>query len=183
MNLFILDSNLDTNAEYHVDKHVTKMQLEAAQMLCTVSWVDLVLGYIPRKLDSTELATLKKEVSPFRALSQEERPFPYLPTHPNHPSSIWVRTSLDNYYWTCVYAHSLNSEQYFRFGTSHKSMEVINKLPLPTHLKELGLTPFALAMPDQYADSSNPIQSYRNYYSGEKVGLAKWTGRGVPNWF
>ena len=37
MNIFILDSNLERNAEYHCDQHVNKMILEAAQMLCTVA--------------------------------------------------------------------------------------------------------------------------------------------------
>ena len=35
MNLFYLDEDLDKCAEYHVDKHVNKMILEAAQILCT----------------------------------------------------------------------------------------------------------------------------------------------------
>ena len=36
MNIFILDEDLDKCAEYHVDKHIVKMPLEAGQMLCTV---------------------------------------------------------------------------------------------------------------------------------------------------
>lgn len=35
MNLFILDQDFDANARAHVDRHVTKIQLEAAQILCT----------------------------------------------------------------------------------------------------------------------------------------------------
>ena len=37
MNLFYLDEDLDKCAEYHVDNHVNKMILEAAQLLCTVA--------------------------------------------------------------------------------------------------------------------------------------------------
>ena len=40
MNLFFLDNDLDKCAEYHVDKHIVKMPLEAAQLLCTAMWVD-----------------------------------------------------------------------------------------------------------------------------------------------
>ncbi len=35
MNLFYLDKDFDTNARYHLDSHVTKIQVEAAQILCT----------------------------------------------------------------------------------------------------------------------------------------------------
>jgi len=35
MNIFILDENLEVNAQCMVDKHVVKMPVESAQMLCT----------------------------------------------------------------------------------------------------------------------------------------------------
>ena len=54
MNLFFLDNDLDKCAEYHVDKHIVKMPLEAAQLLCTAMWVDKVLGFCPHKLDKEE---------------------------------------------------------------------------------------------------------------------------------
>ena len=38
MNIFILDKDPKTAAEYHCDKHVLKMILETAQMLCTAHW-------------------------------------------------------------------------------------------------------------------------------------------------
>lgn len=38
MNIFILDENPDTAARQHCDKHVVKMILETAQMLCTAHW-------------------------------------------------------------------------------------------------------------------------------------------------
>ena len=47
MNLFYLDENLDKCAEYHVDKHIVKMPLAVAQILCTAVWVDVHLGFIP----------------------------------------------------------------------------------------------------------------------------------------
>ena len=60
MNLFYLDEDLDKCAEYHVDKHVNKMILEAAQILCTVIWVDTLLGYVPRALEKEEAAVLNE---------------------------------------------------------------------------------------------------------------------------
>ncbi len=38
MNIFYLDNNQETCARWHCDKHVVKMILEVAQMLCTVHW-------------------------------------------------------------------------------------------------------------------------------------------------
>ena len=35
MNIFLLDEDLSRNARYMVDKHVVKMPVESAQMLCT----------------------------------------------------------------------------------------------------------------------------------------------------
>jgi len=39
MNIFYLSEDITKCAEYHVDKHVVKMPLETAQLLCTVHWV------------------------------------------------------------------------------------------------------------------------------------------------
>ena len=36
MNIFILDKDVKKCAQYHVDKHVVKMILETAQLLCGV---------------------------------------------------------------------------------------------------------------------------------------------------
>lgn len=40
MNIFYLDSDVKKCAEYHCDKHVVKMILETAQLLCSVHWVN-----------------------------------------------------------------------------------------------------------------------------------------------
>ena len=144
MNIFILDEDIDKCAQYHIDAHSGKMQLESAQMLCTIHWIDKFLGYVPRKLTSDEWATIS-------ARKQDEpRHFAYLPTMYNHPCTIWARTSQQNYEWLWCYSHALNQEHIYRGGADHKSFrEVISQLPdifLPT---EPGLTPFAQAMPDE----------------------------------
>lgn len=40
MNIFILDTNPKIAAQYHVDKHVVKMILETAQLLCSAHWLN-----------------------------------------------------------------------------------------------------------------------------------------------
>jgi hypothetical protein len=39
MNIFLLDTNPRKCAAYHCDRHVVKMILESAQMLCTAHWM------------------------------------------------------------------------------------------------------------------------------------------------
>jgi hypothetical protein len=39
MNIFFLDFDTKKCAEYHCDKHVVKMILETAQLLCSTHWV------------------------------------------------------------------------------------------------------------------------------------------------
>tara|TARA_X000001382_G_scaffold127132_1_gene114600 strand:+ start:1337 stop:1891 length:555 start_codon:yes stop_codon:yes gene_type:complete len=176
MNIFILDNDINKCAENHVDKHVVKMPLESAQMLCTVHWIQKFIGYTPRKINSDELAILReaKKITP--------RPYPYLPAMPNHPCTIWVRESLDNYEWLYVLALALNDEYGYRYGgKSHKSIEqVVLKLP-EIDLPRKGLTPFAQAMPDEYKNE-DAVVAYREYYNNDKYNLFSWKGREVPKW-
>lgn len=175
MNIFILDENIDKCAEYHVDKHIVKMPLEAAQMLCTNLWVDSYLGFIPRKLEKEELHALKKLDKP--------EGVKYALAMPNHPCTIWARSSLDNFEWLHCYAHALNEEYRYRYGKEHKSVcEVVLKLPDPQHLPRNGLTKFAMAMPDELK-SSDPIASYRAFYHKDKATFASWKYREKPPWW
>lgn len=184
MNLFYLDEDLEKCAQYHVDKHVSKMILEAAQIICTNLTVDHLFGDLPGKLNSEQ----NKKLSDFRKeqkeLPQEDRLFMYLPTMQNHPSTIWARSSLENFYWTHCYAHALAEEYRYRYGKAHKSFwEVINKLPDPKHMVDRGFTTFGLAMPDQLKDYDNPIESYRMYYMLDKATFASWKHRDKPAWW
>ena len=184
MNLFYLDDDLDKCEEYHVDKHIVKMPLEAAQILTTTIWVDAYLGFVPRALNKSErdyINVVKKEIT---HLPQEARPLsPYLPMMYNHPCTIWARSSLDNHEWTHCYANALGEEYRYRYGKQHKSVTVINNLPEPTKLPRLGFTEFGLAMPDVLKNYDDPIQSYRDYYHLDKATFASWKYREKPPWW
>lgn len=172
MNIFILDTDITRCAEYHVDKHVVKMPLEAAQLLCSVYWIDFACGYVPQKITPEQhLACKMAHTEDYYKLS-----------HYNHPCAVWARTSLDNFEWLHCYAHALNDEYGYRYGgKSHKSLEVVNRLPTP-NLPRIGLTPFVQAMPDDYK-SDNAVDAYRAYYIGDKSHLAAWKHRGKPDWY
>jgi len=183
MNLFYLDEDVDKCAEYHIDSHVVKMPTEAAQMLTTAIWVDHLLGHVPRKLTPEELGILNE----FKAQqpSIEERTFTrFLPAHPNHPCSIWVRSSLHNYEWTFSYMCALNGEWQYRYGHSqdHKSFTAGVNLPDPSNLPSNGLTARPLCMPEDCFDD-DPIEAYRLYYMVEKADFAVWKKRQKPPWW
>ena len=177
MNIFILDEDIDKCAEYHVDKHVVKMILESAQLLCTAHWIDKYIGYTPRKLTPKEWTIVRDHKT------VEPRPFPYLPTMYNHPCSVWVRSSLDNYEYLFTLALALNDEYGYRYGgRSHKSVhEVILKLP-DIALPRNGLTPFAQAMPEDLKGDI-AVEAYRRYYCRDKATFASWKRRNQPEWW
>lgn len=181
MNLFILDYDHDKNAEYHIDKHVTKMQLEGAQLLSTTLWVDNLLGYVPRKLTSDELQICKDAMKDLPSIENREF-LRYKITHPNHPCAVWVRESYSNFEWANVYVNSLNEEAIYRGYKPHASCIEVNKMPYPTKLLDKGMTPFAECMPDDYK-TSDVVESYRKYYKNDKTEIASWKNRETPYWW
>jgi hypothetical protein len=77
----------------------------------------------------------------------------------------------------------LCKEYSYRYGKRHKSQEIIewcicNKPNIP----DVEFTPPPKAMPDAYK-VEDPIQSYRNYYLGDKKDFCVWKGRNKPEWF
>jgi hypothetical protein len=152
MNIFILDTDIEKCAEYHCDKHVVKMILETTQLLCTAN--NLLGGKSP-----------------------------YKSTHTNHPCAIWARESRSNWLWLHDLGMSLCREYTHRYGKLHKCQYVLEHLKIPKsrHFNSITMTPFALAMPNEYK-TKDPVESYRNYYINEKKDLHKWTKRNKPFW-
>ena len=159
MNIFILDKDVKKCAQYHCDKHVVKMILETAQLLCGVHHMtDLSNGQVNDQV-------------------------PYKLSHKNHPCAIWARESITNYLYLCELGLELCEEYTYRYGKRHKSLEVImwcigNKPNLP----DKGFTEPAKAMPEEYKVKS-VVESYRNYYREAKAGFAVWKNRPTPKWF
>jgi hypothetical protein len=92
MNIFLLDENPQINAQYHCDKHVVKMILETAQLLCSANH-----------------------------LCGDGDP-PYKLAHKNHPVTKWVRASYLNYLWLLDLVDEMHKEWQFRYGDKiHKS--------------------------------------------------------------
>jgi hypothetical protein len=152
MNIFYLDRDTTKCARYHNDKHVVKMILETAQLLCGSHW----------------------------ATGSEA---PYKLSHKNHPCSIWVREDLNNYLWLCDLGIKLCWEYNHRYGKTHKTYDILlwcsdNHPNIPNER----FTHPPLAMPHEYKELCH-VQSYRNYYMGEKRTFSNWKHRDTPTWF
>ena len=159
MNIFFLDFDTKKCAKYHCDKHVVKMILETAQLLCGVHHV-------------TDHVTDK--VTP---------QVPYKLSHKNHPCAIWTRESLSNYLYLCDLGLELCKEYTYRYGKRHKSQDVIEWcLMNKPDIVDKDFTTPPKAMPDEYK-VGDVIQSYRNYYVGAKKDFCKWKNRDIPEWF
>jgi hypothetical protein len=108
---------------------------------------------------------------------------PYKLSHRNHPCAIWTRESLSNYLYLCDLGLELCYEYTYRYGKRHKSQEIIEWcLVNKPNIEDKGFTEPARAMPDEYKVSS-VVESYRNYYIGEKSSIAVWKYRETPEWY
>jgi len=166
MNLFILSLIQREIAQFMMDKHVSKILLEAVQMLCTA----------------------KRVLDPEDEVNGEI----YKLAHKNHPVTIWCRKSKENYLWTLELVEELHKEWRFRYNHPetkfHKSYLIAQVLkehiPSDDKFEEQRLTPFALAMPVEFK-TEDAIESYRNYYMSQpKQKIASWKKkREKPEWY
>ena len=156
MNIFYLDHDQTTCAQYHVDKHITKMTVELAQLLSTAHHV----------------------INPDAPYA----PNIYKLTHKNHPSAVWARASRQNYDWLYTMLRALSTEYTYRYGKIHATTRLFPYLKnAPDSLESKPFTEPTLAMPDEYRIDGDAIQSYRNYYNGGKRELFAWKNRPVPH--
>lgn len=153
MNIFYLDECPVLAAQYQCDKHVVKMALETAQLLCTT-----------QRLAGNDNAKL------------------YKPTHMHHPSAVWARESLSNYQWLYTHFMALCQEYTLRYGKQHLCWTKLGQvLSIPPAGMPRAATPIKLAMPDEYKQAC-PVRAYRAYYKGDKKYMLRYTNRQRPSW-
>ena len=143
MNIFYLDKCPDKAARLQYNKHVVKMILESAQMLCTAH-------HCYGDKDQVENV-------------------PYKQAHLNHPSTIWTRRSKSTYMWLYNHMMALGDEYTKRYGKTHLSITKCKDflaIP-PRHIQGDDWCQPPQAMPDEYKTECS-IQAYWNYYIGEK---------------
>lgn len=144
MNIFYLHQDPHEAAKLQYNKHVVKMILESAQMLCTAH-------HHYENGDNV----------------------PYKKAHYNHPSTRWVREDVHNYMWLYDHMIALGKEYKKRYGKTHLSIEKC-LWPLsqaPPGIPEINMTKMPQCMPDEYKDECS-IQAYWNYYINDKKSIA-----------
>ena len=143
MNIFYLHECPDKAARLQYNKHVVKMILESAQMLCTAHHC---YG------DKYQVENV-----------------PYKQAHLNHSSTVWTRRSKSTYMWLYNHMMALGNEYTKRYGKTHLSITKCKDflaIP-PRHIQGDDWCQPPQAMPDKYKDECS-IQAYWNYYIGEK---------------
>ena len=161
MNIFTVHTNPKIAAQMLCDKHVVKMILESAQMLCTA--VNEASG-LP--------------VTPYKS------------THKNHPCTVWVGVSRYNALWLYDHMIALGEEYAYRYSTKEtKTHATITKMQECNLLQLISVvlphtdpTDFPQAMPDQYKVEGDSVAAYRAYYRGEKKELLSYSRRPPPDW-
>ena len=146
MNIFYLDKCPYKAAELQYNKHVVKMILESAQMLCTAHHHYNLFTDVP-----------------------------YKKAHYNHPSTIWCRQNSRQYYWLFHHMLALGDEYTKRYNKVHlsitKCFDALKDCPVGMPLGgEFNEPP--QCMPDQYKVPGCSITAYWNYYEQEKHTVA-----------
>jgi len=147
MNIFYLHKDPREAARLQYNKHVVKMILESAQMLCTAHHC-------------------------YGNKWQKEN-VPYKQAHLNHPSTIWARRSKATYMWLYKHMMGLGYEYWLRYGKQHLSISKCSMFlsKPPVHIQGEEFVQPPQAMPDEYKDKCS-IQAYWNYYIGDKKQIA-----------
>lgn len=170
MNIFFLHIDPRQSAKYYFNKHCIKIILEIAQLLYCAHWCS------PASPTSSSPSWISLHITDLQC-------DPYRKTHFNHPTSKWVRQSLNNYLYACQMGLALCAEYTARYGKIHKCQPRIEWLlanppasfdssPISAYLATInvpmGCTPIPLAMPDQY-HHPDVLFAYRCYYAFGKA--------------
>tara|TARA_A100000164_G_C21645811_1_gene647981 strand:- start:203 stop:745 length:543 start_codon:yes stop_codon:yes gene_type:complete len=176
MNIFYLHENPTQNAKWHIDKHIVKMPIEYAQLMSTAHRLldgEMYLGKTAnnRNIKRWRLNDVREDVL-------------YKASHINHPSAIWVRESIENYYQMYdIYLATL-TEYTTRYGKIHGSTKPATLLSKPPkNIPIIQGTQIPQCMPEDCKVPHDPILAYRTYYINEKKSFASWTKRLPPYWF
>ena len=182
MNIFYVDKDPVKAAQMLLDKHVVKMILESAQMLCTAK----------RVLDGKEYFDTTKngrKIKRWRLDNPNEEAIIYKAGWLNHPSTQWVLQSAYNYVWLYKHMMALNDEYKRRYNhtkdhlTIQKLSQLLQTPPKNARIDVMG-TDATPAMPDECKVPGDVVASYRKYYIMKKQRFATWKSPAkMPQWF
>lgn len=155
MNIFVLHTDAKLAAEMMCDKHVPKMVLETAQLLCSI----YPNGKAPYRRTHYNHPCAKWA-------RQYSENYWWLLQHGHHLAMEYERR----------YHKMHKSYKVISWCIDHwHQLELSRKAP-----KDIE---FVQCMPEQYKIPNDPVQAYRNYYIGEKARFAKWKYTDPPDWW
>lgn len=184
MNIFLLDEDLSTCAQYYMDSHIAKIPVEINQMLATALSIhsDKVIHRINGVM--------------------------YKPCFHHHPCTKWVASNRRNFLYACELSLELCQENNYRydrrFNGVDATLEAIGHsdvIPdyLPSDLYAVAinaenlkaiyqtgvLTPkeYIALVKKELVPFKLAQKAYRAYYTVCKTHLAKWTKRSQPKWY
>ena len=184
MNIFYLDHDPRKAAEYHCDKHVSKMIVEYGQLMSTAH----------RMIDGEHTHRLSKSGSKLQHWIMESSMLDaelYLPTHFNHPSAKWVRECADNYAWLYNCFKQLARVFEYRYGKAHATYTKLRHhlSSPPAAISRSAKTPIgrafnANALP--HCNVENDVEAYRRFYVTKRGRMPMiWNKdpNNKPQWF
>lgn len=140
-------------ARYHLDKHIVKMPLETAQMMCTA-------------------LTYQGIEAKYKVVHKN---------HPCTVWTRATRSNFK--WLGLLGLELCKEYSYRYDNKTHKCEEVINDcLNKACHIPDGDLTDFAQAMPQEYK-RLDAVDAYRAYYVGAKQKFASWKNRETPEWW
>ena len=181
MNIFYLHNDPKQCAIWHVDKHVSKMLVEYAQLMSTAH----------RVLDGVEYTAYNannRRVKRWRLSNTNEENTIYKACHVNHPSAIWVRYSASNYTWLYQLWNELHKEFQLRYGKQHRSYTLLQEFLMhpPKNINtsiSFNEPPQAMKQFPECMVPGDSILAYRNFYRVAKKTFANWKLREAPYWY
>lgn len=151
MNVFYTNRCPIQSANEHCYVHVVKMLTEYCQMAATAH----------KLLDNVDK--------------------PFKPTHPNHPSAVWMRQSKDHYDWVIRCALRLSEIYTQKSGKIHKSsLALAQMLDAPKNIPQKGFTEPPVAADDKFkaiAVMQGAAIGYQHYLNSKH---AEWRSRAKP---
>lgn len=166
MNIFAVNDNPVLAAQDLPDKLVIKMPTESLQLL--TPWAFNAHSAYIQKPDGTNYGT---------------KGFAH------HPCAKWLYESPTNVSWLLDHAIAMSDEYTKRYGKQHGvnyGLQQIDELFVlhygDTRTKWANHTKFVQAMPEEFKNSADSVQAYRDYINGYK-GYAVWDHSEKPNWW
>lgn len=154
MNIFFTDTCPWQAAINLGDRHVVSQVKESAQMLSTAQ----------RMSGNTDEVLCKV-------------------AYPNHPCTVWVRSSSGHYAWLYEHFLALLAEFEHRRYKDHEYVKLIDPLSTPIAIvNSPSWRQPPQCMPQDCHVLGDSVLAYRSYYKKHKQRMHHWTNRQPPEW-